>query len=214
MTKTTLAFRFCVLLAATITTATIATTATAADSEREPYNDRYCTTCHGVDGRGNEGVQAPKLAGMESWYLKRQLENFRDGIRGVHENDIDGISMRAMAVKLTDESISDIIKWVGAWKSEPAPRTIQGDPVRGRNFYSACSLCHGDKGEGNEAMGAPALAGQNDWYLVTQLNNFMAGYRGSHTADTYGAQMRTMVNTLRNEAGIINVVSYINTLSQ
>jgi hypothetical protein len=21
--------------------------------EREPYDDRYCTTCHGADGRGN-----------------------------------------------------------------------------------------------------------------------------------------------------------------
>ena len=40
---------------------------------REPYNDRYCTTCHGTDGRGNYGIKAPRLAGMEPWYLKRQL---------------------------------------------------------------------------------------------------------------------------------------------
>ena len=49
-------------------------------AEREPYDDRYCTTCHGTDGKGNEGVEAPRLAGMEDWYLRRQLENFRAGI--------------------------------------------------------------------------------------------------------------------------------------
>ena len=40
------------------------------------YNDRYCMTCHGADGMGSEGINAPRLAGMEEWYLKRQLENF------------------------------------------------------------------------------------------------------------------------------------------
>ena len=42
---------------------------TTAAAEREHYNDRYCTTCHGTDGRGNEGTEAPRLAGMEDWYL-------------------------------------------------------------------------------------------------------------------------------------------------
>jgi|GEM_PF-3457221 len=49
----------------------------------EYYNDRYCMTCHGVDGIGNEGVSARRLAGMEPWYLKRQLEAFRAGTRGL-----------------------------------------------------------------------------------------------------------------------------------
>ena len=187
----------------------------AAETEREPFDDRYCTTCHGADGRGNEGVQAPRLAGMEPWYLRRQLENFRADRRGVHPQDSEGIAMRPMATKLSDESIDDIIDWVGSWEYVPAEATIEGgDPARGRGLYGGCAVCHGDSAQGNESLGAPALAGQNDWYLVTQLKNFMAGYRGAHPDDTYGAQMRTMVNTLRNEAGIINVVSYINTLSR
>jgi len=71
--------------------------ANAADGEREPFDDRYCTTCHGTDGRGNEGVQAPRLAGMEAWYLKRQLENFRAEVRGVNPADIEGVAMQPMA---------------------------------------------------------------------------------------------------------------------
>lgn len=185
----------------------------AAENEREPYDDRYCTSCHGTDGRGNEAVQAPRLAGMEPWYLQRQLENFRAGIRGAHPRDIEGIAMRAMAVKLSNRSIADIIEWVGSWEAGPAEITIVGDASVGEILYGTCAACHGSNAEGNEAIAAPALAGQNDWYLITQLRNFMAGYRGTHPQDRYGAQMRTMVNGLGDVTGIIDVVSYINTLS-
>ena len=63
-------------------------------------------------------------------------------------------------------------------------------------------------------MNAPALAGQNDWYLVQQLKNFKAGYRGYDNADTYGNQMRMMAQSLSGEQAIIDVVSYINTLGR
>jgi len=175
-------------------------------------DDRYCTTCHGADGIGNIAIEAPRLAGMEAWYLKRQLENFRAGIRGTHSQDIQGIAMQPMAAKLTDESIADIVDWVGAWEYVPAEATIEGDVSQGRTAYQSCAACHGANAEGNEALGAPALAGQNDWYMITQLKNFRAGYRGAHQEDTFGSQMLTMSKTLRDDQAVINVVSYINTL--
>ncbi|MBL6744892.1 MAG: c-type cytochrome [Pseudomonadales bacterium] len=185
----------------------------ATSAEREPFNDRYCTTCHGTDGKGNEGIQAPRLAGMEGWYLRRQLENFRAGIRGTHPMDREGIAMQPMA-NLSDESMADIVEWVGGWPYVPAEVTITGDAAAGRSLYGVCATCHGDQAQGNVAMGAPALAGQNDWYLVTQLKNFVAGYRGKHTGDAYGQQMAAMVGGLGNETAILNVVSYINTLEE
>ena len=185
----------------------------AVGAEREPYNDRYCTTCHGTDGKGNEGVQAPRLAGMEAWYLQRQLQNFRAGIRGKHPMDREGIAMQPMA-NLTDESITDIVAWVGTWPYVPAEVTIEGDAAAGRSLYGVCATCHGNDAKGNAAMGAPALAGQNDWYLVTQLKNFVAGYRGAHEDDIYGQQMAAMVGTLSSDAAINNVVAYINSLEQ
>ncbi|MCY4357598.1 MAG: c-type cytochrome [Gammaproteobacteria bacterium] len=182
--------------------------------ELEPFNDRYCTTCHGADGRGNEGVQAPRLAGMEDWYLIRQLENFRAGIRGMHPQDIEGAAMQPMAAKLSDASIADIVEWADSWPAEPAGITVQGDVVRGEKFYAVCATCHGVHAEGSETLGAPAMAGQNDWYLVTQLKNFMADYRGNHRDDSYGQQMRSMARTLGDEVGIRDVVSYINTFAE
>ena len=175
-------------------------------------DDRYCTTCHGAEGIGNIAIEAPRLAGMEAWYLKRQLENFRAGIRGTHGEDIQGIAMRPMAAKLSDESIADIVDWVGDWEYVPAEATVEGNVRQGRTAFQACAACHGANAQGNEALGAPALAGQNDWYLLTQLRNFRAGFRGSHQEDTFGSQMVTMSKTLTDDQAVINVVSYINTL--
>ena len=175
-------------------------------------DDRYCTTCHGAEGIGNIAIEAPRLAGMEAWYLKRQLENFRAGIRGTHGEDIQGIAMRPMAAKLSDESIADIVDWVGDWEYVAAEATVEGNVRQGRTAFQACAACHGANAQGNEALGAPALAGQNDWYLLTQLRNFRAGFRGSHQEDTFGSQMVTMSKTLTDDQAVIDVVSYINTL--
>jgi cytochrome c553 len=32
----------------------------------------YCLLCHGSDGNGNYGIRAPKISGMEPWYLARR----------------------------------------------------------------------------------------------------------------------------------------------
>ncbi len=177
-------------------------------------DDRYCMTCHGAEGQGNIGVQAPRIAGMEDWYLRRQLLNFRAGIRGSHPEDEQGLAMQPMAARLSDDSITDIVQWVGTFDYQPADVTISGDASRGRTLYRSCETCHGAQGGGNQAFGAPALAGQNDWYLVTQLQNFKAGYRGSHPDDSFGAMMIPMAAALRNEQAILDVVSYINTLGR
>ncbi len=183
-------------------------------------SDRFCETCHGVDGIGNEGVQAPRLAGMEPWYLKRQLELFRSGLRGSHPQDIEGMEMQPMAAILSDESIEDIVEWVGSWEYVAAAPTldergeVEADVDRGRQLYASCAACHGDQAEGSQAMNAPALQGQNDWYLLTQLRNFKAGYRGDDARDRYGSQMRIMAQSLPDEQAMIDVVSYINTLGE
>ena len=196
-----------------IVSLSVAGIASAQETEREPFDNKYCDTCHGADGIGNEGVQAPRLAGMEDWYLRRQLENFRDGLRGVHPEDTEGLAMQPMAVKLSDAEIDEIVEWVGTWDYVPAEATISGDVDAGRQAWRVCASCHGSNAEGIEALGAPQLAGQNDWYLVTQLKNFMAGYRGSHVDDSFGQQMIPMARALGDEQGIRDVVAYINTLS-
>ncbi|MBV1911593.1 MAG: cytochrome c oxidase subunit II [Kangiellaceae bacterium] len=83
------------------------------DTKRGMSLYRTCGTCHGATGLGNQGLNAPRLANQHDWYLKRQLENFKQGIRGKHPHDVYGVQMRLMSRTLRDEqSIMDIISYI------------------------------------------------------------------------------------------------------
>ena len=41
-----------------------------------------CAACHGPNGEGLEALNAPKIAGQQAWYTVRQLQNFKNGVRG------------------------------------------------------------------------------------------------------------------------------------
>lgn len=177
------------------------------------YTIDACMLCHGVDGKGNESIQAPKLVGMEDWYIKRQLELFRAGLRGTHANDIDGLGMQAIAARLSDKDIATIVKQIDTWQETAATVTLAGDKSSGKQLYQTCAACHGSNGEGNSTIGSPALAGQSDWYLLNQLIKFEKQYRGGVAADTYGSQMAAAVDVLKDRQAMNDVVAYVNTLS-
>lgn len=172
----------------------------------------YCTVCHGVQLMGNPIIRAPRLSGMETWYVEQQLRNFSAGVRGLHEDDTIGVDMQPMAAVLTDAQIKAAAVFVNATRSTSPKITISGDTLKGKAHYSTCAACHGVAGKGNEALGSPDLTIPDDWYLVTQLQNFRSGARGSHPADSYGMQMRASVQLLADDEAIMDVVSYISTL--
>ncbi len=172
----------------------------------------YCTVCHGVQMMGNSIINAPRLSGMESWYVENQLRAFKKGWRGKHERDVVGMEMQPMAAALTDEQIKDVSAFVAATRSDHPVETINGDADKGKAHYSTCAACHGVNGEGNIALGSPALTGQNDWYLVRQLKYFRDGTRGGQPGDTYGMQMRASAGLLSDDEAILDVVKYISTL--
>jgi cytochrome c oxidase subunit II len=172
----------------------------------------YCTVCHGVQMKGNPDIEAPRLSGMGKDYIERQLQAFKKGWRGTHENDVAGMEMRPMAAVLTDKEIAAAARYVNAVRSELPPATVEGDAERGKLLYASCAACHGSNAEGVAAVRGPALNGLNDWYLARQLVNFRNGTRGSHADDTYGAQMRAAAAVLPDESSIQDVVSYINSL--
>lgn len=89
-----------------------------------------------------------------------------------------------------------------------------GDAERGKTLYATCGACHGANGEGLEALNAPRLAGQEEWYVVRQLENFKNGVRGNNPKDTYGMQMAPMAQTLVDAQSMQDVAAYIRTLGK
>jgi len=87
-----------------------------------------------------------------------------------------------------------------------------GDKDKGKQLFQICANCHGEKARGNSDTKAPQLAGQYDWYLITQLKNFKAGIRGSDPKDINGATMRPMAMTLADDQAIEDVVAYITSM--
>jgi cytochrome c553 len=174
----------------------------------------FCTVCHGAQGNGNAAIRAPKIAGIEPWYLKRELERFRAHLRGTQEGDVTGMEMQPVALQLDDQAIAAVSVYVGTFAPKTPAKTVSGDAKHGRKLYASCAACHGAKGEGNSSLQAPALAGQTDWYLVTELKDFQAGLRGLSPQDDSGTQMRAAASMLPDDSAIKDVVAYINTLER
>lgn len=87
--------------------------ATVGDVERGEKLWVTCGTCHGMNGEGNYATHSPRLSGQEDWYLKRQLENFRTGVRGSHSDDWFGPQMVSMSRMLrNDKDINDIVAFI------------------------------------------------------------------------------------------------------
>ena len=72
-----------------------------------------CGSCHGSGAKGNELMHAPRLNGLDDWYLKRQLANFKNSVRGAHPDDNLGAQMVPMAALLADEeAVNNVIAYI------------------------------------------------------------------------------------------------------
>lgn len=174
--------------------------ALAACSESEPRADRFeqtgkllalsggdagaegaCINCHGLQGEGNGG-DAPRLAGLNSGYIVRQMDYFSTGLRR-HPKMVwiaDHVD-RPQRLRLGEY-----------YQSLPVPRDVPGagpisdaacDPRIARLYHQgdadrgipSCASCHGANGQGD--MANPPLAGQPAPYLELQLRHWRNGER-------------------------------------
>ena len=185
----------------------------AQDAAQGEQGYKLCASCHGFKGEGNQLVNAPALAGQESWYLERQIRNFRDGIRGYASDDETGRIMASMVRGLeTDEAVADIVAYIQGLPTASPVSTVQGDAEKGARLYATCVACHGSAAEGNAAVSAPGLAHTADWYQLAQLQKFKGGARGAHSQDVYGMQMAPMAGVLADEQAMKDVVAHISSL--
>ena len=176
-----------------------------------PLELSHCAVCHGVELRGNALLDAPNLSVLPPWYVQRQLEGYKSGQRAPADSpDLPGREMQPMAAALDADGIRAAVAYVDDVPEYRPPPTVQGDAARGEGLYRTCIACHGERGQGNESLSSPPLAGQSDWYLVRQMENYRSGVRGSVPGDLWGIQMRAAAAVLQSDADVRDLVAYIN----
>ena len=151
-----------------------------------------CVPCHGAGGQGNPGF--PNLAD-DKWLWGGTLADIdttiKHGIRATDDAETrPGVAMPAWATdsapaKLTDAQISDVADYVLSLstKTADAAGARRGAPI----FAENCAACHGDKAQGSQEMGAPALSdgiwlyGGDKKTLVETIGKGRAGVMPSWT---------------------------------
>lgn len=72
-----------------------------------------CGSCHGPAGKGNEKLNAPRLNGLNEWYLKSQINKFKNSLRGTHPHDKFGAQMVPMVTLLHNEQeVNDVVAYI------------------------------------------------------------------------------------------------------
>ncbi len=75
--------------------------------------DGVCVACHGKDGAGNKVLKAPSLLGQSDWYLLKQLNHFKQKIRGGDPTiDPTGAQMVGIATLLDEEAMKNVVSYI------------------------------------------------------------------------------------------------------
>ena len=174
-----------------------------------------CAACHGAAAEGNQALRSPSLAGLPDWYLQRQLDHYRQGLRGYAEGDVMGQQMRTMAELLPAKDDPALIAFLSEVAPVPTTPTLEGDVERGRKLFGQhCSRCHRYNGSGEKLFGSPPLVALPDWYLEEQIEKFRSGTRGTKEGDIHGQKMGTIAKQHLKEDEIRDVLVYVAELAQ
>lgn len=176
-------------LAAFLTAALLAASASAADAPAAPQADlakgsesygTVCAACHGADGNSSVPLQ-PTLAQQHPEYLMKQLLEFKSGKR------VDAV-MQGFAAMLSEDDARNISWWLASQKAKPGFATDKDLVMEGERIYRggimdrqipACAGCHSPNGAGIPSQ-YPRLAGQFAEYTVKQLQAFRDGSRANN----------------------------------
>ncbi len=136
--------------------------------------ERECKACHGLDGKGvAPGI--PHLAAQRDRYLLLALTEYKD-VKRTHA------ALRELAGRLNPTELRNVVAY---YASQPPPSPASGKDSKqatlaekGKALASACEKCHGEEGN-STTPGVPSLAGQQPHYLVTAIQEYHRGDRGT-----------------------------------
>ena len=151
----------------------LAIKAGAPDAKRGESLTQSCQGCHGPMGHSTQ-QDKPSLGGQVPSYLTLQLAAFRAKLR-------PSPVMQAIAARLTDQDIVDLAAYFGQqtprgpWDANP---TLS---AKGQQFFNmgavernvtACVVCHGANGRGNNGLHIASITHQSPKYTLEVLHEF------------------------------------------
>tara|TARA_R110000772_G_scaffold96406_21_gene195041 strand:- start:6975 stop:7664 length:690 start_codon:yes stop_codon:yes gene_type:complete len=174
----------------------------AGDVEAGKAKSVACGACHGADGNSMIDMN-PKLAGQHAGYLVKQLKEFKLAAQTGGEEGRNNAVMNGMATALSEQDMQDIAAYYTSQtaKEGEAPEDVieqggklyrGGDLERG---ITACTACHGPRGNGTSLSGFPDISGQHTTYLKAQLEAFRSGQR----ANSHNGMMEDIAKRLTDQ---------------
>ena len=154
-----------------------------------------CSVCHGIDGSGRIESGIPRLAGLDSTYIAKQLRDYQAGTR-TH------FTMQAIAKSLSSEDVDAAAAYFSSLPAKGPVAAHESSRVAALGTWiaqngvvekgvAACGSCHGKDGVGTPPI-FPRLQGQPSMYLESQLAAFRSGARAN---DSTGI-MKTIATAL------------------
>ncbi|HVJ32438.1 MAG TPA: cytochrome-c oxidase, cbb3-type subunit III [Terriglobia bacterium] len=130
-----------------------------------------CAQCHGAGGQGQRNY--PVLAD-DNWLWGGKLTDIektvQHGIRSPNDADTRVSDMPRFGADalLKPDQINDVANFVLSLSNSPADADAA---KRGADIFAQnCAACHGDKGQGNQEVGAPTLSDQIWMYGGTKAD--------------------------------------------
>jgi cytochrome c oxidase cbb3-type subunit 3 len=118
----------------------------------------HCSQCHGAGAAGVQASGFPNLRD-DDWLWGGTIEDIyltiTHGIRNETDPDARWSQMPAFGEQLAPEEIEGLVQYVRMISGQPHDAALA---AASEDLYlDNCASCHGDDGEGNQALGAPTL---------------------------------------------------------
>lgn len=151
----------------------LALKAAAPNSKYGEALSKTCQGCHGSLGHSSES-QYPSLGGQIPNYTTLQLAAFRAKLR-------PSTVMQQMAAKLSDQDIVDLAAYYAGQQPRKAWEANAALKAKGEQIYNvgvvarnvtACVVCHGASGRGNNDLHIASITHQSPKYTLEVLHEF------------------------------------------
>lgn len=185
--------------------------AVAAPDGQALFN-KYCSACHGTEGKGGVGVplSLPSfINSVSDEYLKRTIRVGRPG------------RIMPSFPKLSDAQVKAIVVYMRSWSDarvvEYDSTPVKGDKKRGEElFLKRCAQCHGTDGKGGKGTGVTFSRERDLPIVAPALNNpgFLSSASDTMIKNTliHGREGTPMVSLLAaglKEKDVDDIVAYV-----